>query len=98
MKLNGSIVLISISGAIALILLIGIVYHSMIHDSVLISMMTGAYFTVVGVFGGLVFTDINRRLEDDKHKELMSELCDIRDSLNGRGRCRRNRFKRRRRS
>ena len=63
-------IMIKISGAITLILLIVIVCYSIIYDQILVSIMIGTYFTVIGVLGGLVFTKINQHFDDKRQRAL----------------------------
>ena len=73
-------IMIKISGAITLILLIVIVCYSIIYDQILVSIMIGTYFTVIGVLGGLVFTKINQHFDDKRQRALLSEFDRLRES------------------
>ena len=71
---------IKILGAIAVIMYIIMIWYSFSNESGFDSIIIGAYFTVLGVCFGFIFTEMGKRFYDKKHNDLLCRINKIRKS------------------
>lgn len=74
-------IMIIISAIFTLLAWFGMVVLLNEPNSTLGSIIIGAYFASLSWFGASVISAVSKKSDENRHKELLTELCEIRKSI-----------------